>query len=151
MEALKRKRTQFRRAFTSYADTFEKAISNKERALADRKFIALTECADELFRCEAEIRDLWIEESDFNEEAYQEDQDRMLTYRDRWAEMRNLYKDFSRMIKDNDNDDIKVLANRMNKRKRPAVYIVRSNPQLCYRQWLYKLVTVMERWFMSAR
>ncbi|KAL4703409.1 hypothetical protein ACJJTC_011198 [Scirpophaga incertulas] len=110
MEALKRKRTQFRRAFTSYADTFEKAISNKERALADRKFIALTECADELFRCEAEIRDLWIEESDFNEEAYQEDQDRMLTYRDRWAEMRNLYKDFSRMIKDNDNDDVSLMS-----------------------------------------
>ncbi|KAL4720490.1 hypothetical protein ACJJTC_002166 [Scirpophaga incertulas] len=110
MEALKRKRTQFRRAFTSYADTFEKAISNKERALADRKFIALTECADELFRCEAEIRDLWIEESDFNEEAYQEDQDRMLTYRDRWAEMRNLYKDFSRMIKDNDNDDVSLVS-----------------------------------------
>ncbi|KAL4702087.1 hypothetical protein ACJJTC_005426 [Scirpophaga incertulas] len=79
MDSMKRKRTQFRREFTIAADALEEALQREE----DPKGHAATffDCADTLFGCEAALRDLWCDDSNFEENEYQKDQDTALKYK----------------------------------------------------------------------
>ncbi|KAL4706138.1 hypothetical protein ACJJTC_013603 [Scirpophaga incertulas] len=85
MEPLKRKRTQLRREFTKQADEFE---SMYKACVYDSNFHGtfsmLSNISKDLFTIENNIRDLWCAGDKFDEEAFQNDQDKAMSYRQRW-------------------------------------------------------------------
>ncbi|XP_061724700.1 uncharacterized protein LOC133530697 [Cydia pomonella] len=87
MESWKRKRTQFRREFTTLADKTAKAVENKDSA-APQIFDLLSEAASSLFEAEATLRDLWVESEEFDEEQFHSDQEKAMQYKIRWHQVK---------------------------------------------------------------
>ncbi|KAL4717639.1 hypothetical protein ACJJTC_000788 [Scirpophaga incertulas] len=87
MDSMKRKRTQFHREFTIAADALEEALQREE----DPKGHAATffDCADTLFGCEAALRDLWCDDSNFEENEFQKYQDTALKYKMRYSQLKS--------------------------------------------------------------
>ncbi|KAL4712070.1 hypothetical protein ACJJTC_005306 [Scirpophaga incertulas] len=96
MDSLKRKRTQQRRDFTIAADALTKAIESKNIEVLDGAFSLLSEIADNMLTIESTIRDIWCESENFDEIAFQADQDKALEYRQRWLNLENRYKNLTK-------------------------------------------------------
>ncbi|XP_063630448.1 uncharacterized protein LOC134801785 [Cydia splendana] len=90
MEAWKRKRTQYRREFTILADKTAKAVESKDPA-SPQIFDLLSDAASTLFEAEAALRDLWVEEKEFDEDLYQADQEKAMQYKIRWHQIKALF------------------------------------------------------------
>ncbi|KAL4703959.1 hypothetical protein ACJJTC_014836, partial [Scirpophaga incertulas] len=112
MEALKRKRTQFRKKFTKAADALEKAFSEHKDTERDSdlesRFCRLSDCAEELFVCENSIRDLWCQSDNFEEKEFEEDQDLAEVYEIRWSKLKIDYKKYNERKNDCDHDECSV-------------------------------------------
>ncbi|KAL4720637.1 hypothetical protein ACJJTC_019486 [Scirpophaga incertulas] len=92
MDSLKRKRTQQRRELTFAANAFESAIQSDNMDEIDNAFLMLSETADSLFKTETAVRDIWCDSENFEEAAFETDQDKSLEYRRRWLNLQNRYR-----------------------------------------------------------
>lgn len=87
MISLKRRRTQKRREFTIATDKFQNSTADT----IDSTFAVLANIAEDLQHIEVELCNLWCDSEDFDEVAFQDDQDAAMEYRNRWITIKDTY------------------------------------------------------------
>lgn len=95
MDAIKRKRTQLRRNFTTLEKSFLTSLSSSDADI-EACFEALKDAMDSLLSVEEEVCEAYCTSEQFSETEFEQDQDRALEYKQRWAEAKSK---FNRLVK----------------------------------------------------
>ncbi|KAG8173401.1 hypothetical protein JTE90_015534, partial [Oedothorax gibbosus] len=106
MEKLNRDRTQMRRAFTKAANEAKCLIEkeNKQNSEVRKILDILEDKANRMFKMDEEIKEIYLSEDPFDENAFEREFDSAETYRNNWISIKNNCEDILNRLPSLPND-----------------------------------------------
>ncbi|KAG8194755.1 hypothetical protein JTE90_026398 [Oedothorax gibbosus] len=106
MEKLNRDRTQMRRAFTKAANEAKCLIEKEDKQNSEvRKILDILEDkANRMFKMDEEIKEIYLSEDPFDENAFEREFDSAETYRNNWISIKNDCEDILNRLPSLPND-----------------------------------------------